>query len=106
MPEKMFNSSVDYLLKKQGLSKQIVKKKKVGADTVEKKAGLTSIQINANIQGQGQNIMDQLQPLTSLYSSEEEDESYNPNELTLYGNDDYGSYRPLKVDKMEVDINN
>ena len=51
--------------------------------------------------------MDALQPLTSLYSSEEEDESYNPNELTQYAdNEDYGSYRALKVDKMEVDINN
>ena len=42
-------------------------------------------------------------PLVTMYTSSDEDDSMQAN--TLGSNDDYGSYRPLKVDKMEVQIN-
>ena len=49
-----------------------------------------------------------MHPLTALYSSDDQDnDSYNMNEFTQYDyENEYGDYRPLKVDKMEVDIDN
>ena len=38
-----------------------------------------------------------------MYTSSDEDESLEQNQAA--SNEDYGSYRPLKVDKMEVQIN-
>ena len=111
MPEKIFNSSVDNLLKRKGISlnqrSKVVKTERAKQSVlqaVEEQIKTSKVSAKNQKPKQLQGVAhERAHPLVTMYTSSDDDDSLDPNQAA--SNEDYGSYRPLKVDKMEVQIN-